>query len=575
MRASLARGARAAWSRAEPRLSRAGSRLWVTSERASRATLAAARSLGVRLEPTLQASRRGLQVALDTAWRHAGPHLVRARTALDERTDGRVSRALELTARHATRRRLWALAAVGLLLLALSLGSGSSAALRNAALHEARPGPVTIRLSERGELRALDSVTISSEADIPIIHLVPEGTQAKKGDLLVRFDPGKYEVALDEAKSARQVAEADLRRAGQEADAQREKLLAEIARYESEAQVAQLDLDELKKKPLPEDRTRAHLELDRARVAARQAQARLKVLPRLVDKGFVTKETMEEAELKAIASRADLQAAEVQYAKVEAGATPVELEKATMRLEQAKFALEKARSGMESQVQSYGAIVERERANVLRSQNLIEKAEVKLKRTELYAPRDGLVVYARGNGTGEQVALGMIPFEGQALLYLPDLAAMAVDTEVNEIDIGKVQIGGPAEVQLEAYPGTSFRAKVLKIGSLAKRKQGGAGSASGVKVFEVTAQIESQDARLKPGLSATVDIIVDRQESAIAVPLSAIVARGQDHLVLVSDDGTIEERKVVLGMSNEHQVVVKEGLNAGERVVVAPAVASE
>jgi RND family efflux transporter MFP subunit len=226
---------------------------------------------------------------------------------------------------------------------------------------------------------------------------------------------------------------------------------------------------------------------------------------------------------------------------------------------------------MDSQVQSFEASIQREKANVLRAKRLIEKAEVKLKRTEIRAPRDGLVVYAKAGQGAQQVQLGMIPFEGQALLYLPDLSTMVVDTEVNEIDIGKLKVDGPARVDLEAYPGISFPGKVLKIGSLAKLKQGGAGSASGVKAFDVTVQIDGQDARLRPGLSAMVDFVVDHQEDAIAVPLTAVLSRKDEQVVFVSRNGTLEERKVALGMSNEHRVIVTDGLAPGERIVLGPA----
>src|SRR5688500_19086940 len=118
---------------------------------------------------------------------------------------------------------------------------------------------------------------------------------------------------------------------------------------------------------------------------------------------------------------------------------------------------------MTSQLQAFEAAVERERVNVQKGSKLIKTAEVKLGRTWLEAPKDGLVVYATlsGEKAGEKVQLGMIPYQGQPILYLPDLSTIVADTEINEIDIGKVQIGSLVEVLLEAYPGTVFHGRVL------------------------------------------------------------------------------------------------------------------
>src|SRR5688572_8519921 len=78
---------------------------------------------------------------------------------------------------------------------------------------EAKSGPFTAKLSESGELRALESATISAQKDLQLIYLAPEGTFAKKGDELVRFDPTRYETALEEANATLQVSQAELRRA--------------------------------------------------------------------------------------------------------------------------------------------------------------------------------------------------------------------------------------------------------------------------------------------------------------------------------------------------------------------------
>jgi HlyD family secretion protein len=271
-------------------------------------------------------------------------------------------------------------------------------------------------------------------------------------------------------------------------------------------------------------------------------------------------------------ARTILQSARFNFDKVAAGATADELERTQIRLEQAQIALDRAQRGMEAQLQSFEASVEREKANVESARRMIATAKVKLNRTDLHAPKEGLVVYATvgGERSAEKVQLGMIPFEGQPILYLPDLSTMVVDIEVNEIDIGKIRIGGPVEVRLETYPDLTFRGQVLQIGSLARLKQMQNGAASSIKVFDTTVKIEDTDPRLKPGLTATLDIIIDRQQDALPVPLSAVMRRGGEDFVLVVNAGKVEPRKIVSGLSNEHQVMVREGLRSGERVILAP-----
>lgn len=81
-------------------------------------------------------------------------------------------------------------------------------------------------------------------------------------------------------------------------------------------------------------------------------------------------------------------------------------------------------------------------------------------------------------------------------------------------------------------------------------------------------KIEEKDPRLKPGLTAALDIIVDRQDDVISVPLPAVVSRKGEHHVFVSHAGRVEERKVVLGPSNEQSIIVQKGVRPGEQLVL-------
>src|SRR2546422_3297134 len=224
------------------------------------------------------------------------------------------------------------LAAVTLWGSVLYLYSGNAIVEHGAGVVEVTKGGFTVTITEPGELRALESITISAQKDLPIIYLVPEGSTVKRGEALVRFDPGKYELALEEASAALQVAQADLRKSEKDLEAQRQKLLADVARFEAEVRVAQLDLDDVKKRPLADEVERARMELKKAQVAFDNADAKRKLLPALVQKGFITRDTLDTAEFNYLEAKTTLQVARFNLDKVVAGAAPAELERAEIRL---------------------------------------------------------------------------------------------------------------------------------------------------------------------------------------------------------------------------------------------------
>jgi HlyD family secretion protein len=347
-------------------------------------------------------------------------------------------------------------------------------------------GPVTIKVTEAGELRAKDQVTVSAINDKQILWLCPEGKYVHAGDTLVVFESAKYVISSDEAHSSYLVARAELEQAQGDLEAQRSKEEAARQRYES--------------------------------------------LPELEKKGFVM-------------------ASEV---------------------EQAKLAWQELRSNTKSKEASVKAA----QANVDRAGRSQAQEERKLKEGVMLAPRAGLVVYAT-SGTPEEakkISVGMVPFQGMDLMYLPDVSSMLVDTEIGEIDLARVKVGEAAAVTLDAFPGVTFKGEVVAIANLAKRKVNRAtGKQTGAKVFDVTVKVLADDPRLKPGLTSTVEIICHQYENALTVPLEAVFYdENEKPIVYVRKHGKVEAREVEFSDSNERLAVVKKNLEFNDEVLLAP-----
>jgi HlyD family secretion protein len=347
-----------------------------------------------------------------------------------------------------------------------------------------KKGPVTIKISTSGELRAQDQVVISAVTDKQILWLKPEGSWVEENDTLIVFESEKYILSRGEAESGVMMAKADLVR-------------------------AQSDLEAMQAKE-------------------EAAKKNLETLPELVQKGFIQASEYEEAQLSYLE--------------------------------------------LKSKVRSLRASLQASEANVARAERGLEQQERKLRQGVVLAPRAGLVVYAMSGDIENQkkISLGMIPFEGQDLMFLPDISSMMVDTEISEVDLAKVKNQMPVEIRLDAYPDMVFKGEVTYIADLAKRKISRiTGRPTGAKVFDVTIKVLDEDRRLKPGLTATLDIIVDRYGDVLAIPLEAIFLDDQDQTIaFVKNGGNIEIRRVTIVESNDRVAVVKEGLRESEEVLL-------
>lgn len=345
-------------------------------------------------------------------------------------------------------------------------------------------GQVVIKITESGELRAQDQVTISAVTDKQMLWLAPEGAWVNEGDTLIIFESEKYLISKGEAESGWLVAKADLVRAQSDLEAQRAKEEASRKNFEA--------------------------------------------LPELAKKGFVQESEVEQARL-------------------------VYLE-------------------LRSKSRSMGASVDAARANVERAERAVAQQDRKLRQGVVYAPRAGLVVYAM-TGDAEapkKISVGMTPFEGMDLMYLPNISTMIVDTEISEVDLAKIKLGLPVEIRLDAYPDAVFNGEVVFIADLAKRKISRiTGKATGVKVFDVTVKVTGEDKRLKPGLTATLDLIVNEYANELFLPLEAVFVDELDQTVVyVKNRNDISPRVIQILESNDRVAVVKEGLQDGDEVLL-------
>jgi HlyD family secretion protein len=184
-------------------------------------------------------------------------------------------------------------------------------------------------------------------------------------------------------------------------------------------------------------------------------------------------------------------------------------------------------------------------------------AERRLSETRIVAPFSGTVL-AVNVEKGAIVASGITNISGgTALLTLADLNDLRVIGQIDEAQIARVAISQKVEIRVDAYPDRAFEGRVERVSPLGK-------TVSNVTTFDVEIVVVDRDkGLLRSGMSADVDIVTERLEGVLLVPMTAISSRGRDRFVKLKGG---EERKVTTGPSEGGRIVVTEGLAPGDSV---------
>jgi HlyD family secretion protein len=286
---------------------------------------------------------------------------------------------------------------------------------------------------------------------------------------------------------------------------------------------------------------------------------------------------------------ANLRLAELQVERMAFEAT-VEKERAQIEARKAKLSYQQAVEKLAAQRVVNAAEIKKRELNIERQQRDLDRTNKEIEAITISAEKPGLVVYGKvWKGSGpEKIRVGDNIWGGVNIISLPDLSKMQVKTYVNEVDVDKLSVGQYATVRLDALPGPSFTGVVTNIATLGREKEG----EKNVKVFDITIEIDQQDERLRPGMTATSEVIIETipprptirtdsiqpppsqevlAESAplpLYVPLDAVFEKEGRTVVYRLVDGQTEETEVDLGKRNDNYVVVEDGLAPDDRVTL-------
>ena len=207
------------------------------------------------------------------------------------------------------------------------------------------------------------------------------------------------------------------------------------------------------------------------------------------------------------------------------------------------------------------AACEAARANVERARAASELARRKLDKTILRAPFEGVVAELTTE-VGEWITPSPPALPVPAVVDILDPGSVYISAPMDEVDSARIAAGQPVRVTVDSFPGQSFPGRLSRVAPYVLDIE------AQNRTVEIEVDLDDADsvARLLPGTSADVEVILEEREGVLRVPTSALL---QGNQVLVVEQDRLVAREVRLGLQNWDYTEVVSGLSAGEEVVLS------
>lgn len=424
------------------------------------------------------------------------PSSLKKITALISLTNNNYLNFVEKTNLPKIFKKKYSLGILVVLILFLLYTSTSSSVASNVPLFHVKKDIFLISITENGEIKAKNSISISAprvRSSLKLVELVPEGNYVKPGEVIAKFDPTEALVKLKDAEAQLEISRSN-----------KAKL---VANHQSE--MAQMDSD-LKSAELSFELSKLNLDQMKFEAEAKRREA------------------------------------ELQHKKNELN-------------------FEKTKQNFESKKIIQKSEMENMNVEIRQKISELEKAQRDLDALTLISSAEGLVVYGiNWSNQGQKFQIGDQPWPGQVIVTLPDLSKMESHTYVNEVDISKVKVGQQVEVKLDAFQDSTFIGKVSNVARLGKQKD----NQSTIKVFDVYVEIDGVSEILKPGMTTSNKIIIDKIEEQLFIPHEALFEGNNEFIVYKKDGSDFDEIDVTIGIKSDDFVIIKSGLEESDIVAL-------
>jgi len=476
-------------------------------------------------------------------------------------------------------RGLWMVlifAVIVLIAVWLKVVRGGEDSTSDLATFVAKRGPLTISVLESGTIQARERITLRNEVEgrTSIISLVAEGTRVKAGELLVELDASTLKDAIIDQDII--VQKADASHIGA-----KENLAVVENQAESDIDVAKLtlefakqDLEQYKEGQYPNEIKAAEGKITLAQEELTRARETLKWSKTLYAKKYLSQTELTADELMEKRRAFDLELAQNDRDLLTNFTYQRNIAQLESDLRQATMALERTERKASADVIQAKADLRAKELEDKRQQEKLKKMKDQLGKAKIYAPTEGMVIYATTSGRRsmfdrrEPLDIGVEVTERQDLIHLPTTASVKAEVDIHETSLEKVRVGLPTIITVDALPDEKFLGQVGHIAPLPDARSMWANP--DLKVYNTDIYLEGNNSTLRTGMSCKAEIIVERYEDAVYIPVQAVLRVGREPTIYIVNGRGIEPRKVEIGLDNNRMVRIVSGLQEGEVVLLTP-----
>ncbi len=463
--------------------------------------------------------------------------------------------------------------AVVIVILFIILRSGGNDEGGEAKFFTVSRGDFLVSITEGGNLEAVNEVLIRCEVEgsSRIVYIIPEGQQAKEGELLVELDSAEAEEKVNQQEIAVARARADFVQAQNNLEIEKSSIQSEVDAAQLQLDFAEIDLEKFREGERAQQIRDSEILIQTTEESLLLAQDELDWSRKLFKQGFETKSTVDRGELGVLRQKMDLEKARTAATVLTDFDIPKLERQYISDVEEFKKNLQRVIQQGENRLTQYETALLTEENTLKLQEAKLENDQKQLENTKIYAPQNGFVVYSVSKSRYSSESLieeGATVRYRQGLIKLPDTSQMQVEVKVHESHIRKVHPGLTAFVVLDSSPDKRFKAIVTKVAGLPDTQSRYANPNLNVYKTEVVIT-DPLPPDLKPGVSANTEIVITNIAQTLTVPIQSVTtAKGSPVVYKAGEQG--QPVPVEVGMFNSKFIQVASGVEEGDRILLSP-----